>query len=58
MLDGLQKEQGYSPGATESTRSVKQMWFNWHTDKFTLCNLPRQSPKLNAHGSGSWEAIR
>ena len=35
MLDGLQTEQGYSPGPTESTRSVKPMSFN---GQLSLCD--------------------
>ena len=35
MLDGLQTEQGFSPGSTESTRSVTRMSFNCRT---SLCD--------------------
>ena len=35
MLDGLQTEQGFSPGSTESTRSIKRMSFTCRT---SLCD--------------------
>ena len=35
MMDGLQTEQGYSPGSTESTRLIKPMLCN---GQFSVCD--------------------